>query len=69
METAEIRVGGMTCGGCERSVQNALTRHRGVIEARADRRSERVSVHYDPALITRATIEQAITAAGFSVMD
>ena len=36
MIKAEFNVQGMTCGGCERSVQNALTSHKGVTAAKAD---------------------------------
>ncbi len=39
MEKVQIKVSGMTCGGCERSVQNALTSHKGVVTAKADRAS------------------------------
>ncbi|MCC7257589.1 MAG: heavy-metal-associated domain-containing protein [Gammaproteobacteria bacterium] len=67
METVQIKVSGMTCGGCERSVQNALTSRQGVASARADRNAGVVSVEFDPAQIQRAAIEKAIAEAGFSV--
>lgn len=67
MEKIDIKVSGMTCGGCERSVQNALTSRQGVVAARADRNAGLVSVEFDPALIQRATIEKAIAEAGFKV--
>lgn len=64
---AEFKVQGMTCGGCERSVQNALTSHKGVSAAKADRNAGVVSVEFDPALIQRPALEKAITEAGFKV--
>jgi copper chaperone len=67
MEKLQIRVSGMTCGGCERSVQNALTSRKGVAAAKADRKAGLVSVEFDPAVIERAAIEQAIIEAGFKV--
>ena len=45
----EFKVSGMTCGGCERSVQNALTSHKGVTAAKADRTSGTVAVEFDPS--------------------
>ena len=63
----EFKVRGMTCGGCERSVQNALTKHPGVESARADRTSETVSVEFDPARIDLATLAKTITEAGYQV--
>lgn len=67
MEKIDIKVAGMTCGGCERSVQNALTSHKGVAAARADRNAGIVSVEFDPAVIGRPAIEKAIAEAGFKV--
>ncbi len=67
MEKVQIKVSGMTCGGCERSVQNALTSHKGVAAAKADRNAGIVSVEFDPAVIARTALEKAITDAGFKV--
>ena len=67
MEKVSIKVSGMTCGGCERSVQNALTSRQGVSAAKADRTAGLVTVEFDPALIQRAAIEKAIAEAGFKV--
>ncbi len=67
MQKVEIKVSGMTCGGCERSVQNALTSRAGVKAATADRSKGVVSVEFDPAVIERPAIEKAIAEAGFQV--
>ena len=63
----EFKVQGMTCGGCERSVQNALTSHQGVTSAKADRVSGTVAVEFDPGQIGQDALAKAITAAGFQV--
>ena len=63
----ELKVQGMTCGGCERSVQNALTKQPGVSTAKADRTSGTVSVEFDPAQIDPATLAKAIADAGYQV--
>lgn len=67
MEKLQIRVSGMTCGGCERSVQKALTSRQGVASAKADHAAGVVAVEFDPAVIARAGLEKAITEAGFQV--
>ena len=67
MAKAEFKVAGMTCGGCERSVQNALTSRPGISEAKADRVAGTVSVEFDPAQIEQAAIAKAITEAGYEV--
>jgi copper chaperone CopZ len=67
MESVQIKVSGMTCGGCERSVQNALTSRKGVASAKADRAAGVVAVEFDPAVIQRGALEKAIAEAGFKV--
>jgi len=67
MEKIDIKVSGLTCGGCERSVQNALTSRKGVSAAKADRNAGIVSVEFDPAVIQRPALEKAIAEAGFKV--
>jgi copper chaperone len=65
MAKVDIKVSGMTCGGCERSVQNALTSRKGVTAAKADRNAGLVSVEFDPAVIQQPALEKAIQEAGF----
>lgn len=67
MQKLELKVSGMTCGGCERSVQNALTSRAGVTSAKADRVAGVVAIEFDPAVIQRPVLEKAITEAGFQV--
>lgn len=67
MERVEIRVDGMTCGGCVKSIQNALTGRDGVSSAAADLDSSMVAIEFDSGVIQQDAIEQAIVDAGFSV--
>ncbi len=67
MERIEIRVEGMTCGGCVKSIQNALTNRNGVTSAAADLDNAMVVVEFDSGVIQQDAIKHAITDAGFSV--
>ena len=67
MEHVKLKVEGMTCGGCVKSIQTALKTHAGIAEATADLDSATVSVDFDPAKIQEASIRDAIEDAGFSV--
>ncbi len=67
MERIEIRVEGMTCGGCATSVQNALTQRDGVTTATADLDSGIVAVEFDPGVIQAPGLQEAIIEAGFDV--
>ncbi|MCZ6888166.1 MAG: cation transporter [Gammaproteobacteria bacterium] len=67
MQRAEIQVQGMSCDGCVTSVQNALTNRPGVTAANADLETGTVVIDFDPEVIQRASLEEAIEDAGFDV--
>ena len=59
-----VRIGGMTCGACVASVENAL-RQDGIYEAAVALLAEEATVVYDVAVWTPAKIAAAIEDAGF----
>ena len=67
MERIELKVEGMTCGGCVNSVQNALNQRNGIRSATADLDSGTVTVEFDSAIIQQPVIAAAIAEAGFDV--
>ena len=67
MEKVEIVVEGMSCDGCVTSVQNALTAHDGVAAASADLDTGIVVIEFDPAVVNRDALANAIEDAGFDV--
>jgi copper chaperone len=67
MEKITLKVEGMTCGGCVKSITNALASYDGIDNTAADLDAGTVSVEFDGALIQQAAIERAITDAGFDV--
>ena len=68
MEKLELRVDGMTCSGCVKSIQNALTSRDGVENAAADLDTGKVEIEFDKHVIHRVALEQAIVDAGFEVV-
>lgn len=65
MARVEIPVQGMTCGGCERSVQAALTQLEGVSGAEADHTAGRVRVSFDAGQIDEQRLRSQIEEAGY----
>lgn len=65
--TLTLPVHGMTCGGCENAVKRAVGLLPGVAEVAASHRDHQVTVTYDAALVTPATIEAKIDALGYRV--
>ncbi len=62
-----IPVEGMTCGGCVKSVERALSAQAGVHSAKASLDQKNVVVDFDAVTTNQAQLEQAIQKAGFEV--
>ena len=67
MTHIELKVDGMTCGGCSGRLNRVLRAREGIAGAEADHAAHRVVVDYVPAHIDEAKIRQAIADAGFEV--
>ncbi len=65
MQTHSFDVSGMTCGGCTSSVQRALSQIDGVSHVEVTLRPGVATVVTDPARVTPAQIESAITRLGY----
>jgi copper chaperone/Cu+-exporting ATPase len=66
-ETLQLTVTGMTCGGCEKAVQRALTQIDGVEDVSASHAANLVGITYDPDKVTRAMMKERIEALGYDV--
>jgi copper chaperone CopZ len=58
-------VEGMTCSGCERTVQRVVGNIEGVTSAQADLKSSTVSVEYDPEKVNIEKIKSAVNGVGY----
>ena len=58
-------VEGMTCSGCERAIQKAISNMQGVKDAKADLNSSTVSVEYDPSRVSIEQIRSAVNKIGY----
>ncbi len=67
METTVIKVGGMTCQGCVRSVTRVLQEVPGVEKVEVSLEKGEASVAYDPARAGLREFKQAVEDAGFEV--
>ena len=65
MQTLSFDVSGMTCGGCTGSVQRTLSKLDGVSHVEVTLRPGVATVLADPARVTSAQIESAITGLGY----
>jgi copper chaperone len=65
METTTIKVDGMSCGGCVKSVTGVLTALDGVAKAEVSLEQKQAVVEFDAAKVSRAQLAQVIEDAGF----
>ena len=65
METTTIKVGGMSCGGCVKSVAGVLTALDGVAQAAVSLEQAQAVIEFDPARVRREQLALAIEDAGF----
>jgi copper chaperone len=65
METTLIKIGGMSCGGCVKSITGVLTALPGVVRADVSLEAAQAVVEFDPARVARAALVEAINEAGF----
>jgi copper chaperone len=65
METTTIKVGGMSCGGCVKSITSVLTALDGVAKAEVSLEQARAVVEFDAGKVTREQLMGAIEDAGF----
>jgi copper chaperone len=65
----ELRVSGMSCGGCQLLVKEALEELKGVVLAEASFRDGVVAVDYDPEAVSMATLKAVIEEQGFKVQE
>ncbi len=65
METTLIKIGGMSCGGCVKSITGVLVALPGVVRADVSLEAAQAVVEFDPARVARVALVEAINEAGF----
>jgi copper chaperone len=65
METTTIRVDGMSCGGCVKSVTGVLTALDGVAKAEVSLEQKQAVVEFDATKVTRDQLKAVVEDAGF----
>jgi len=65
----ELPIKGMTCANCAQTIERALDRLEGVVEANVNFASERASVEYVPALVSLEEIKKAVVDVGYEVIE
>ncbi len=67
MAKVVISVSGMQCDACEKLIHDALLEKPGVIEAKADFKTQCVAIDYDETKVELEVLKQVIADQGFKV--
>ena len=68
-KTVEIKTKGMSCSHCENTVKTSVEKLDGVKEVIADAKTNTAKVTFDGSKTNLKEIENAITDAGYGVLD
>ena len=69
MDKTKLKIDGMSCQHCVKTVTDALTELSGVRRAKVNLRKAEAIVHFDASRVTPAHLTAAITAVGFKVLE
>ncbi len=67
MDTLQLKVIGMSCGGCENAIRRALQQVDGVEEVSASHTAGMVGVRFDPGKVTPTLLKERIEMLGYDV--
>ncbi len=65
METTQIKIDGMSCQGCVKNIGGVLGALAGVASAEVSLEAAAATVVFDPQVVSRAALLDAIEDAGF----
>ena len=68
METLTLNIGGMTCGGCVKSVTRILENTEGVTKAKVSLENKNALIEFDPAKTNPAALIEAVEDGGFDAV-
>ncbi|XP_042504212.1 probable copper-transporting ATPase HMA5 [Macadamia integrifolia] len=68
MQTCRLRVKGMTCTSCSRTVESALQGIEGVNKAQVALATEEVEIYYDPKIVSHNQLLEEVEHFGFEAI-
>ena len=68
-EKKSFTIAGMTCASCVQSVEKATRKLDGVMEANVNLATEKMTVAYDPAVVSVSDITEAVVHAGYEAHE
>jgi copper chaperone CopZ len=63
----DVSIGGMTCTGCEQTIQNNVAKLEGIRSVKASFKTGEAVIEYLAGIVDTTKIREAITGSGYSV--
>ncbi|HHW30278.1 MAG TPA: copper-translocating P-type ATPase [Clostridiaceae bacterium] len=67
--TKTLKIEGMTCAACAKSVERAAKKLDGVTEASVNLATEKLNINYEPTMVRISDIKRAIEKAGYKALE
>ena len=69
VEQKSFAITGMTCASCVQTVEKATRKMDGVIESNVNLATEKLTIQYDPTVVSVSDITQAVSNAGYEAHE
>ena len=69
MNKIDVSIDGMSCTGCEQTIQTSVAKLEGIKSVTADFTKGRAKIEYYPGVTDTNMIRDAITGCGYSVKE
>jgi len=68
-QQVDLKIGGMTCTGCETHINHAVSNVEGVIQVESDYKTGDAVIKFDESKVSVDEIVDAVNATGYKVID
>ena len=69
MKKSTLKIKGMHCDACARTIEKALLKEKGIISAKVNFTLGKAAIEYDPEKIDKGKIKRAIKKAGYQALE
>ena len=69
MKKSTLKIKGMHCDACARTIEKALLKEKGIVSAKVNFTLGKAAIEYDPEKIDKGKIKRAIKKAGYQALE
>lgn len=69
METKSLKIEGMTCAACAKTIERVIKKLPGVVETNVNFATEKLNIRFEPTRVRTSDIKKAIEKAGYKACE